>query len=56
MDFEAMETMLKMEGTCLPSPMRNQVILLPSSYLLWDILIIGLRLGFLRIWERKFVI
>ena len=53
MDAEAMETMLKMEGTCSPSLMRIQVILIPSSCQLWGNLIIGLKLSFLKMWEKS---
>ena len=55
MDVEAMETMLKMKGTCSPSPMKSQVIFLPSSCLLRGTSIIRLGLGFLRRMERNFL-
>ena len=48
MDVETMQTMMKTSGDVFAIPMKSQVVLPNSSCLLWGLLIIGFRLGFLR--------
>ena len=56
MDAEAMEAMLKMEGDVFA--ITNNEPSDPSTFIMlsWGNLIIGLELGFLKMWDRKCVV